>query len=310
MKVENIALFNDTKIKKSKQISSEFFTNELAKVTTKTISNNTPTLLSTLNNSIKNELDYKNELNKAKSSIQFGYSVDNDGFLGADFNKAAGLPDDFKIHSSTLKEIVRFNEKMNVYSVMKDSGKTFSNIDLADTIKHYYDLFTQITHNNQDYPSGISIDFGYSKVSFDYINDISKYKITNIYKNNEELEYAKSIKADGFSVIELSFEPKNISVDKELAFSPDFSMYNEKEKKFIGFLQSINPFASDSGTTRLSKDALKYALAMQDDYNNINKDIKKHKDLLKIADEIKHLGIDELLKTNTEVAKFLDKTKA
>lgn len=310
MKVENIALFNDTKIKKSKQISSEFFTNELAKVTTKTISNNTPTLLSTLNNSIKNELDYKNELNKAKSSIQFGYSVDNDGFMGADFNKATGLPDDFKIHSSTLKEIVRFNEKMNVYSVMKDSGKTFSNIDLADTIKHYYDLFTQITHNNQDYPSGISIDFGYSKVSFDYINDVSKYKITNIYKNNEELEYAKSIKADGFSVIELSFEPKNISVDKELAFSPDFSMYNEKEKKFIGFLQSINPFASDSGKTRLSKDALKYALAMQDDYNNINKDIKKHKDLLKMADEIKHLGIDELLKTNTEVAKFLDKTKA
>lgn len=98
MKVENIALFNDTKIKKSKQISSEFFTNELAKFTTKTISNNTPTLLSTLNNSIKNELDYKNELNKAKSSIQFGYSVDNDGFMGADFNKAAGLPDDFKIH--------------------------------------------------------------------------------------------------------------------------------------------------------------------------------------------------------------------
>lgn len=30
--------------------------------------------------------------------------------MGADFNKAAGLPDDFKIHSSTLKEIERYNE--------------------------------------------------------------------------------------------------------------------------------------------------------------------------------------------------------
>ncbi|HED0465941.1 TPA: hypothetical protein R4J73_001578, partial [Campylobacter coli] len=30
----------------------------------------------------------------------YGYSVDKDGYMGSDFNKAAGLPEDFKIHKS------------------------------------------------------------------------------------------------------------------------------------------------------------------------------------------------------------------
>ncbi len=29
--------------------------------------------------------------------------------MGSDFNKAAGLPEDFKMHKSTLDEIERFN---------------------------------------------------------------------------------------------------------------------------------------------------------------------------------------------------------
>ncbi|TEY06758.1 hypothetical protein ELQ27_26865, partial [Campylobacter sp. CH185] len=31
------------------------------------------------------------------------------GYMGEDFNKAAGLPEDFKIHKSTLDEIYNFN---------------------------------------------------------------------------------------------------------------------------------------------------------------------------------------------------------
>ncbi|MBK1974103.1 hypothetical protein JG677_08610, partial [Campylobacter sp. TTU-622] len=43
-------------------------------------------------------------------SLAYGYSVDKDGYMGEDFNKAAGLPDDFKIHKSTLDEIERVAE--------------------------------------------------------------------------------------------------------------------------------------------------------------------------------------------------------
>lgn len=129
-------------------------------------------------------------------------------------------------------------------------------------------------------------------------------------KNNEELGYAKSINAIGFNVFELNFEPKNIAEDdKEFSFSPDFSMYNEKERKFIGFLQSIGPNASKSGNTKLSQSALSYALITKADHENIEAQMRSHNMLLKTAEEIKNSGIDELLKTNTEVARFLEKTK-
>ncbi|HEC1874873.1 TPA: hypothetical protein R1803_001517 [Campylobacter jejuni] len=33
------------------------------------------------------------------TNTAYGYSVDKDGYMGSDFNKAAGLPEDFKIHN-------------------------------------------------------------------------------------------------------------------------------------------------------------------------------------------------------------------
>ncbi|WP_058892921.1 hypothetical protein [Campylobacter iguaniorum] len=44
-------------------------------------------------------------INSIKYGSSYGYSVDDKGYMGADFNRAAGLPDDFKIHKSTLEEI-------------------------------------------------------------------------------------------------------------------------------------------------------------------------------------------------------------
>ncbi|HAA2213064.1 TPA_asm: hypothetical protein GD917_09380, partial [Campylobacter jejuni] len=32
------------------------------------------------------------------NNTAYGYSVDKDGYMGSDFNKSAGLPEDFKIH--------------------------------------------------------------------------------------------------------------------------------------------------------------------------------------------------------------------
>ncbi|MBF0928617.1 MAG: flagellar biosynthesis protein FlgG, partial [Campylobacter concisus] len=68
--------------------------------------------------------------------------------MGADFNKAAGLPQDFKIHKSTLDELSRFAERNHVLNRIKSKDeqiKIFDNIDMADTIKHYYRLFDQMT---------------------------------------------------------------------------------------------------------------------------------------------------------------------
>ena len=92
---------------------------------------------------------------KFTSQEGYGYSVDAKGFMGADFNKAAGLPQDFKIHKSTLDAIVLHNQK-HPNSINFSNGNkkkitvlfgedSFANIDLADTIKQYYKIFDQIS---------------------------------------------------------------------------------------------------------------------------------------------------------------------
>ncbi|MCI7076047.1 Cj0814 family flagellar-dependent secreted protein, partial [Campylobacter sp.] len=71
----------------------------------------------------------------------YGYSVDSKGFMGADFNKAAGLPQDFKIHKSTLDAI---NNKTQEYcqktSWLTGTNIVATNIDYADTVGQYYRL--------------------------------------------------------------------------------------------------------------------------------------------------------------------------
>ncbi|MEN3904767.1 flagellar biosynthesis protein FlgG, partial [Campylobacter jejuni] len=75
------------------------------------------------------------------TNTAYGYSVDKDGYMGSDFNKAAGLPEDFKIHKSTLDEIKKAAENDPVVSSTKEYlgvSSYYSNIDIANTIKQYY----------------------------------------------------------------------------------------------------------------------------------------------------------------------------
>lgn len=73
----------------------------------------------------------------------YGYSIDYQGFMGADFNQAAGLPQDFKIHKSTLDEIYEFNERSYIHKPTY-TAKTFENIDMADAIRQYYKVFQSV----------------------------------------------------------------------------------------------------------------------------------------------------------------------
>ncbi|EAH6487723.1 hypothetical protein EIS84_09240, partial [Campylobacter coli] len=43
-------------------------------------------------------LKYKQADLSNSTKMAYGYSVDKNGYMGSDFNKAAGLPEDFKIH--------------------------------------------------------------------------------------------------------------------------------------------------------------------------------------------------------------------
>ncbi|MBO7022074.1 Cj0814 family flagellar-dependent secreted protein, partial [Campylobacter jejuni] len=79
-------------------------------------------------------LKYKQaDISNTSTNTAYGYSVDKDGYMGSDFNKAAGLPEDFKIHKSTLDEIERVAE-YNVSDIREYLGvdKYYSNIDMAE----------------------------------------------------------------------------------------------------------------------------------------------------------------------------------
>ncbi|WP_434736264.1 Cj0814 family flagellar-dependent secreted protein [Campylobacter jejuni] len=83
------------------------------------------------------------------NNTAYGYSVDKDGYMGSDFNKAAGLPEDFKIHKSTLDEIKKAAENDPVVSSTKEYlgvSEYYTNIDMAETIKQYYNQFNQIVN--------------------------------------------------------------------------------------------------------------------------------------------------------------------
>ncbi|WP_141089427.1 Cj0814 family flagellar-dependent secreted protein [Campylobacter concisus] len=69
---------------------------------------------------------------KFDSNLAYGYSVDNLDYMGSHFNKAARLPKNFKIHKSSIDEIVRFNDKTYLFTPSPDQ-KPFENIDLANT---------------------------------------------------------------------------------------------------------------------------------------------------------------------------------
>ncbi|OEV68226.1 hypothetical protein AJM72_02265 [Campylobacter jejuni] len=78
--------------------------------------NNSSLNSNTLNNSVKNLQDAQ-DTTKTNNKV-LGYEVDNEGYFTSEFNKAAGIPEDIKIHSSTMESLVKIstNEKKSIKS--------------------------------------------------------------------------------------------------------------------------------------------------------------------------------------------------
>ena len=241
----------------------------------------------------------------------YGYTVDRAGFMGADFNKAAGLPKDFKIHKSTLDELNRFAERNHVLNRIKSKDeqiKIFDNIDMADTIKHYYRLFDQMTSAlGDDKKSYTLADIGklpkgYSTKGTSYdakghlLKDLSNSTISNIYSSTDELNSAKSISKElssaGVRLIVKEVDFTMSEAGDEFSFNPDMSVYQadegySKEALFMGFLRSSRPLPSDSAKTKLSSAALNDISSTGEhkeyfvDFEKVGKDSESIKALIK-----------------------------
>ena len=75
---------------------------------------------------------------KQTSSEVLGYKVDKDGYFTDEFNKQAGIPSDYKIHSSTLESLVRIETQSDYMQ------RTFDSIDILKTVNNAYKILSQV----------------------------------------------------------------------------------------------------------------------------------------------------------------------
>ncbi|ECH5494481.1 hypothetical protein FPY52_09130, partial [Campylobacter coli] len=232
----------------------------------------------------------------------YGYSVDKDGYMGSDFNKAAGLPNDFKIHKSTLDEIKKAAENEPYIADMKQYfgvSEYYTNIDMAETIKQYYNLFSNAL--SQSFPNDKtsfseadinSMPSGYAvggdkcmnfndpnnRMNITHLKDFSGALVSNVYQTPEQVKEADDLWADSGNMINglkpqtlgLSLEEiKNVSKGEDWQFNPDMSFYpkNEdgtytKEDLFMSFLKAQNGQPVESLNTTLNPKVEAYNRAM------------------------------------------------
>ncbi|ECR3206044.1 hypothetical protein F1P26_04095 [Campylobacter jejuni] len=241
-------------------------------------------------------LKYKQADISTSTNTAYGYSVDKDGYMGSDFNKAAGLPEDFKIHKSTLDEIYNFNEAQ--YQDIKEQlgiSRYFTNIDMADTIKQYYNQFNQIvnhTFNDTNKTSFTEADInsmpkGYISVGYkdlDFSDQSNPYnalglvnhsntKVTNVFKTDDEFHEAQAIQ---MGMMGIDFYPQKLNISTqslsqgalmEGGFNLDMSVYpqNEdgsysKEALFMSFLKSEGGYMVAGKNTTIAPQAMNYNL--------------------------------------------------
>nr|WP_321432250.1 hypothetical protein [uncultured Campylobacter sp.] len=214
------------------------------------------------------------------TAVAYGYSIDSKGFMGADFNKAAGLPDGFKIHKSTLDEFVEVSHKNTAWNATlhknfaaAQQGKItepsyYKNIDVAANFGAYYAQFESVVRTSKSTfsPSDLAnLPKGFSTSGSAFsANNVSLGAVSNIYKNNDELNKINDLNeslpagASAIYVQKLDFSPKSMMSDNradDFTFSPDMSVYERddglysREAVFVSFLKSVNATAKSVGDT-------------------------------------------------------------
>ncbi|WP_373996307.1 Cj0814 family flagellar-dependent secreted protein, partial [Campylobacter jejuni] len=163
------------------------------------------------------------------------------------------------IHKSTLDEIERKAENNSYTSDIKKYlgiDKYYTNIDMAETIKQYYNQFNQIVNHTfndtnktsfteadiNSMPKGYAIngiksmDFNdpSNRMNITHLRDFSNSLISNVYKTPEQAKEADEIWLDSGCMIKglssetlgLSLEEiKNVSKGEDWQFNPDMSVY-------------------------------------------------------------------------------------
>ena len=144
---------------------------------------------------------------KQTNSEVLGYKVDKDGYFTDEFNKQAGIPSDYKIHSSTLESLVNVAEGTSFFS------RTFKSIDIAKTAGNAYKILSQVvgkdTLNSKD---SFSLDeIRNFPQGFEYNRQSTQ--VTKIYNSIYDFDAAAS---------SFNYKESNKQMISTLFFNPSF----------------------------------------------------------------------------------------
>ena len=141
------------------------------------------------------------------SSLVLGYKVDKDGYFIDEFNKQAGIPSDYKIHSSTLESLVRIETQSDYMQ------RTFDSIDILKTVNNAYKILSQV----------VGEDTLNSKDSFS-LDEIRNFPQGFSY-NRQSMQVTKihnSIHEFGSAAADFNGKESNKQMISALFFNPSF----------------------------------------------------------------------------------------
>ena len=144
---------------------------------------------------------------KQTSSEVLGYKVDKDGYFTDEFNKQAGIPSDYKIHSSTLESLVRIETQSDYMQ------RTFDSIDILKTVNNAYKILSQV----------VGEDTLNSKDSFS-LDEIRNFPQGFSY-NRQSMQVTKihnSIHEFGSAAADFNGKESNKQMISTLFFNPSF----------------------------------------------------------------------------------------
>ncbi|MCI7501843.1 MAG: hypothetical protein MSA54_07925, partial [Campylobacter sp.] len=218
------------------------------------------------------------------TAVAYGYSVDSKGFMGADFNKAAGLPDGFKIHKSTIDELVANSYRtLGWENAISTTKATFTNIDVANTIGQYFNIFSQIVDTSKKAFSTSELNAlpaGYDFVGKENwlvgLKDFENMVVTHKFDGSQMNELENLAKfMPGVMPRKLDFSPASMRTDNAMyGFAPDMSVYESGEEYsiesvFVSFLKAHDASALKGGSTKLS-----YDLSLTYSFGSASKDLE------------------------------------
>ena len=141
------------------------------------------------------------------SSEVLGYKVDKDGYFTDEFNKQAGIPSEYKIHSSTLESLVRIETQSDYMQ------RTFDSIDILKTVNNAYKILSQV----------VGEDTLNSKDSFS-LDEIRNFPQGFSY-NRQSMQVTKihnSIHEFGSAAADFNGKESNKQMISTLFFNPSF----------------------------------------------------------------------------------------